>query len=79
MQSTFRSIVGHPEHKSGEVHSCVWQLVAESPGRDQRRSHRHKYQEKLKCPRTPHQADMQDLAQPTLSSNTNRDESMRKK
>ena len=36
-------------------------------------SHRHKYQEKLKCPRTPHrtssttsrgQADMQDLSQP---------------
>ena len=28
MQSTFRFIFGHPEHKSGEVHSCAWQLVA---------------------------------------------------
>ena len=35
MQSTFRFIVGHPEHKSGEVHSCVWQLVAESRPRSE--------------------------------------------
>ena len=35
MQSTFRFISGHPEHKSGEVHSCVWQLVAVSRPRSE--------------------------------------------